>query len=129
MPSTRRCVARPLPPSNLPHAIRDRCEMSFFNLNCPQFIVPLERKTGQGFPLRSEPWPRAISWKTLLACIAGCGPRIGNGACGRCGRGNIAKGVDQVPQLIGDAILLQIRNVVTGVMDIPLFEPAPKILS
>ena len=67
--------------------------------------------TSHRFLLKSE--PRAISWKTLLACIAGCGPRIGNGAYGRCVRGHIANGVDQVPQFIGNAILLQIRNVVT----------------
>ena len=36
-----------------------------------------------------------------------------NGAYGRCVRGHIANGVDQVPQFIGNAILLQIRNVVT----------------
>jgi len=71
----------------------------------------VETMTSHRFLLKSE--PRAISWKTLLACIAGCGPRIGNGAYGRCVRGHIANGVDQVPQFIGNAILLQIRNVVT----------------
>ena len=41
----------------------------------------------------------------------------GDGA--RC---HIAKGVDEVRQFIGHAILLQIRNIVTSVVDTPLFE-------
>ena len=37
-------------------------------------------------------------------------------------RGNIAKSIDQVRELIGHAVLFQIRNVSARVMDIPLFK-------
>jgi hypothetical protein len=38
MPSTRRCVARPLPHGNVPNAICNRCEVPFFN-NMHHMIV------------------------------------------------------------------------------------------
>src|SRR5271166_4799947 len=50
------------------------------------------------------------------------GPRIGNGACRRRSRRHVAESVEEVRQLIGDTILLQVRNVVAGIIDTPLFE-------
>src|ERR1035441_10095448 len=57
------------------------------------------------------------------------GRRIGNGARWRRSRGHIAEGVDQVRQFIGYAILLQIRNIITGVIDAPFLEVAPENLA
>src|ERR1700678_1580313 len=49
-------------------------------------------------------------------------PGIGDGACGCRSGGYVCKGVEQVGEFTGDAILLQICDVVTGVIDTPLFE-------
>src|ERR1700689_1502097 len=57
------------------------------------------------------------------------GGGIGNCACRRRSRSHIAEGVDEVRQYIGDAILLQIRNVVTSVTDTPLFKVASENLA
>jgi hypothetical protein len=65
---------------------------------------------------------------TRKARILVSGYGIGNGARRRRSRGYIAEGVDQVCQFIGHAILLQIRDVVTGVIDAPFFKVAPENL-
>ena len=49
-------------------------------------------------------------------------PGIGNGASRRGGRGHIGKRVDEVRQIVGNAILLQVGDVVSGVVNAPLFE-------
>src|SRR5580693_3984317 len=50
------------------------------------------------------------------------GPGIGKGAGRRRARRHVAEGVDEVRQFTGHTILLQVRNVVTSVIDTPLFE-------
>jgi len=50
------------------------------------------------------------------------GPGIGNGAGRRRGGGDVGKGVNEVRQLVGNAILLQVGDVVSGVVNAPLFE-------
>src|SRR5258708_39491794 len=57
------------------------------------------------------------------------GGGIGNCACRRRSRSHIPKGINQVRQYVGDAILLQIRNVVTSVTDTPLFKVASENLA
>src|ERR1035437_1302590 len=57
------------------------------------------------------------------------GPGIGNGAGRRGGGGDIGEGVDEVRQLVGDAILLQVGDVVAGVVDTPLLEVSAQNLA
>src|ERR1700733_863312 len=57
------------------------------------------------------------------------GHGIGNGARRRRSRGYVAEGVDQMCQFIGHPVLLQIRDVVTGVIDAPFFEVATENLA
>ena len=57
------------------------------------------------------------------------GPTIGNRACRRRSGRDIAKSVEQMRQFIGHTILLQVRNVVAGVIDTPLFEVSPENLA
>ncbi len=44
-------------------------------------------------------------------------------------RRHIAEGVEEVRQFIGYTILLQVRNVVAGVIDTPLFEVSSENLA
>jgi len=68
----------------------------------------------------------AHAWNGRIL-ISGRG--IGNCACRHRSRSHIPKGINQVRQYVGDAILLQIRNVVTSVTDTPLLEIAPENLT
>ena len=49
-------------------------------------------------------------------------PGIGNRARRRRARGHVRERVKQVRQFVGDSILLQVRNVIAGIVDTPLFE-------
>src|ERR1700722_2540326 len=49
-------------------------------------------------------------------------PGIGDGAGRRRRSGYVSEGVQQVRQFVGDTVLLQICDVVAGIIDTPLFE-------
>src|ERR1700679_3719925 len=50
------------------------------------------------------------------------GPGIGESASRSRGGGDIGKGVNEMRQLVSHAVLLQIGDVVSGIVDAPLFE-------
>src|ERR1017187_8649406 len=56
------------------------------------------------------------------------GPRIRKRARGCRRRGYVSEGVHQVSELSCDPILLQVCNVVPGIIDTPLFKISPKDL-
>src|ERR1700688_4582877 len=57
------------------------------------------------------------------------GPRVSNRARWGRSRRHVAKGVEKVRQSIGHTILLQVGNIVPGVVDTPLLEIPPEDLA
>jgi hypothetical protein len=60
--------------------------------------------------------------------IPGGPPGVSNKTCGRGSRGYVGEGIEEMSQLIGNPILLQVSKVVAGVINAPLFELSPKNL-
>src|ERR1700677_428262 len=50
------------------------------------------------------------------------GPGVGEGAGPSRGRGDIGKGVDEMRQFVRHAVLLEVGDVVSSVVNTPLFE-------